>query len=1266
MKTAILTVGLLLSCSFGYSQISKGGMPYSFTNEYNANLKRQPELVSIQTPDLNSLKQEDERAAEKGDPFRVAVNLNLGLDVYSNGTWETLPNGDRIWRMAIHADGAQALGLYFEESIWLPDGSTLFMYNKNKKQVIGAFTADLNNDVNTIYATEMLQGDEMYLEYYAPSYVQAEPRIMMSELVFFYRGVENHVQYFKSKGENDVEKADGCQVNVACSEANAWQDQVDAVVHYTFSDGGGTYVCSGSMIANTAQDCTPYLLTADHCGNKTSTSSLNTNVWYFKYENPNCSPGATAMYPKPSTTMTGAIFRASSKNGSHVGTSSQVNGSDFTLVELNSQPPSSYQVYYAGWDRRNTAATSGVGIHHPAGHDKKISTFTTSLGSATYNGGLSSAHWEVRWSATANGHGVTEGGSSGSPIFNQSKRIVGQLSGGSSYCTALTSTDLYGKTYYDWDLLGTNSNAQLKAWLDPTGSGAQFIDGVRPPCSVTPSPTTCASTVSSFPYSEGFESGLGQWSQVSGDDLDWTNQTGTTPSSNTGPSAAFEGSKYMYIEASSPNYPSKNGKIISPCLNLSSVSNTELTFAYHMFGADMGTLSVDVSADNGASWTPNVWTISGNQTNVWKQATVNLSAFDGQTIIIRFSGSTGANYTSDICIDDVDVHGATVTPPPPAPTGCTATITAFPYDQGFESGTGDWTQVTGDDLDWTNYAGSTPSSNTGASSAFEGSRYLYIEASSPNYPSKVARLVSPCFNLSGLTSPTMNFAYHMWGSAMGSLTVEVSTNGGTSWTSLGTISGDQTNVWKQASADLSTYAGQTIQVRMTGTTGANYTSDICIDGFSISGSTVVPDPDPTPSNCATTITSFPYAEGFESGIGVWAQGTTDDLDWTNQSGGTPSSSTGPTAANQGTRYMYIEASSPNYPSKVAHLISPCFNLSTLTSVNLTFSYHMYGSAMGSLFVDASTDGGTTWTNGIWSASGNQTNIWKNAAVDLSAYAGQTIKIRFRGVTGTNYTSDICIDGIGIQGGGSTTPPTTITYCQPLPTNGTTDGDYINGVVLGSISNINSGGGTSYKDYTSLSTNLGRSGSYNLTVYEGNYAPDRYAAWIDYNQDGDFADAGEKLGEFTGNSVGSAHTIGFSVPSSATLGVTRMRVRCLYNGNANGVDPCINGDYGETEDYTVNIVSSPKTSTRMESVNDLTFKVYPNPTSGLINVVFDLEEESTTNVMVYNMMGNVIYQDSETLGGSVSKQIDLTGLAAGVYQVVIISGDQKMIERVILR
>lgn len=188
---------------------------------------------------------------------------------------------------------------------------------------------------------------------------------------------------------------------------------------------------------------------------------------------------------------------------------------------------------------------------------------------------------------------------------------------------------------------------------------------------------------------------------------------------------------------------------------------------------------------------------------------------------------------------------------------------------------------------------------------------------------------------------------------------------------------------------------------------------------------------PTFSNCTSMISNFPYSEDFESFSSCsttpaascplannWVNQTNDDIDWTTNNGGTTSSNTGPSNDfNPGTssgNYLYLESSNSGHPSKEAIVTPPCFDLTSVYNAELGFAYHMYGNTMGTMYVDVSVDSGANYTN-IWSLSGNQGNLWNQAFVDLSSFDGQTIKIRFRGVTGGDYFSDMAIDDITLEG-----------------------------------------------------------------------------------------------------------------------------------------------------------------------------------------------------------------------------------------------------------
>ncbi|APX98990.1 GEVED domain-containing protein [Lacinutrix venerupis] len=171
-----------------------------------------------------------------------------------------------------------------------------------------------------------------------------------------------------------------------------------------------------------------------------------------------------------------------------------------------------------------------------------------------------------------------------------------------------------------------------------------------------------------------------------------------------------------------------------------------------------------------------------------------------------------------------------------------------------------------------------------------------------------------------------------------------------------------------------------------------------------------------PTGCTGAISSFPYSESFESNFGLWTQGSGDDFNWTRQSGSTPSSNTGPSSAAAGSQYVYMESSSPNYSTKRAILVSPCFDLTGQNQATFSFKYHMYGaSSMGSLNVAISTNNGSTWST-IWTRSGNQGNSWQDASIDLSSYEGNNVSLRFDGTTGTTWQGDMAIDAIGLSNG----------------------------------------------------------------------------------------------------------------------------------------------------------------------------------------------------------------------------------------------------------
>ncbi|MFV9549561.1 immunoglobulin-like domain-containing protein [Algibacter sp. PT7-4] len=419
-----------------------------------------------------------------------------------------------------------------------------------------------------------------------------------------------------------------------------------------------------------------------------------------------------------------------------------------------------------------------------------------------------------------------------------------------------------------------------------------------------------------------------------------------------------------------------------------------------LLGASVINLNVgDVYTELGATATDN---IDGDIT-----ASIVIA---GDVVNTNIAGSYNVTYNVSDAAGNLATEVSRSVIVSEANTGCSGGIASFPYNEGFENTLGAWTQSTSDDINWIVDASGTPSNNTGPSSAIQGNYYVYVEASSPNYPSRRAILNSPCFDLSGLTEATFSFNYHMYGASdMGSIDLEITQDEGLTWTSIWNETGNKGNSWQNAIIDLSAYTGGGIQLRFNRFVGSTWQADIAIDNVSlVDGEIVV-------NGCTGGITSYPYTEGYENTLGLWTQSNADDINWTIDANGTPSNNTGPSSAAQGSYYIYVEASGngTGYPNKRAIINSPCYDLSTVSQANFSFSYHMYGASdMGTITLEASHDNGISWAP-IWSESGNKGNTWLSVNIDLSIFIGNSVQLRFNRVTGGTWQADVAIDNISL-------------------------------------------------------------------------------------------------------------------------------------------------------------------------------------------------------------------------------------------------------------
>lgn len=481
MKQKLLSIGVFVLLGFStavkaqslINQVSK--KPTSLSVE-----KSKIPTVTFAQPDMESIHVEDEERDRKGILYRIGVVMPTLITPNNAGAWRTLSNGDRVWEVNIKSEGAEALSFLFS-TFKLHGGATIDVLDANGNKLHKTYTAKDNLDHGQ-QNLALCFGDEMIIRVYEPKGTTPS-ELVMDELIYNYRSTGN-------PNVAKINESDNCQVNVKCSpEGDNWQDEMRGVARIYVVEGASAGWCTGSLVNNTALNCRPYFLTAFHCGLTASAANFNNWKFYFGYQSPNCSnPGVAGTLDD--YFITGCVKIADSNDGGGD------TGSDFLLVQLGSLASeaatistlksANFNAYWNGWDANNTTSNAGTSIHHPSGDIKKISTYTTNLVSSTY-GGTSGTHWRVTWASTTNGWGVTEPGSSGSPIFKYnggSSRLMGTLTGGLSYCTATTDPDVYGKMSYHWQSNGGTAATQLKPHLDPGNTGALVIDGSSDPCSM--------------------------------------------------------------------------------------------------------------------------------------------------------------------------------------------------------------------------------------------------------------------------------------------------------------------------------------------------------------------------------------------------------------------------------------------------------------------------------------------------------------------------------------------------------------------------------------------------------------------------------------------------------------------------------------------------------------------------------------------------------------------------------------------------------------
>lgn len=387
-------------------------------------------------------------------PLIIGAHRLLDLDS-SDGEWQNLNNGNRLWQLAVSSDAAKTISVLFDQ-FELADGAKLWVYSADKSEVLGPFT---NADQNALgqFWTPAIGGDTLMIELEQPH--NSTSQLHISKLDHGIKDWRNgnDVQH------KDVGDSGSCNINVACPAGLSNSTKVKATAMLTIPGLLSTSLCSGTLLNNTDQDGTPYFLTANHCVSSAGGAAGARTHW--EYQADSCG-GASG---SDSQTINVARLVATWET------------SDFSLLELASAPPASFSPYWSGWDRSGGDLSRGIGVHHPAGDLKKISTTNSALSIVNGGGGLGDA-------TNANGQyvrvspwstGTTEGGSSGSGLWNGSNRLVGQLSAGNAGCNGNSPNggqDYYGWIGQSWEGGGSPSS-RLKDWLAPNKSSTTTLSG---------------------------------------------------------------------------------------------------------------------------------------------------------------------------------------------------------------------------------------------------------------------------------------------------------------------------------------------------------------------------------------------------------------------------------------------------------------------------------------------------------------------------------------------------------------------------------------------------------------------------------------------------------------------------------------------------------------------------------------------------------------------------------------------------------------------
>lgn len=469
MKQKISLLALLVCSLWGYGQIGTNDYPLTMADSVLADSLSDTLVPVVVLPPVDTSGLGGEEDTVGTMELRFAVVVETDIDFMTLSVVHTLENGDVIRRLKIRSPGAHALSLIIDD-YWLPSGCKLHVYSEDERYLAGGFTS-FNNRSDGLVPIQFIPGETIVMEYFEPAGTMETADLFVDKVLHDYVGVFGDL-------DGAGESLD-CIPNVTCAQGNEWRDEIRSVVRLAI----GRTLCSGVLLNNTSQDNTAFVLTGLHCFDQGSVKdgilspqelqNARSVVAYFNYQCFDCAGGDDTFDGKlQNKSLGGGEVVAFNKN------------TDFALVKFENPPPPEFAPYYAGWNATGAPTVPVLaGISHPRGDRKKIALDNDPAGTAfgvTFPQLLNpiTESWTTLYNV-----GHVQGGSSGSPLFEQDGYVLGQLVGSVTgvSCTSGPVRNWYGKISASWN--GPNAASRLRDWLDPMNTGALKLEGMDPMCS---------------------------------------------------------------------------------------------------------------------------------------------------------------------------------------------------------------------------------------------------------------------------------------------------------------------------------------------------------------------------------------------------------------------------------------------------------------------------------------------------------------------------------------------------------------------------------------------------------------------------------------------------------------------------------------------------------------------------------------------------------------------------------------------------------------